>query len=647
LITVSRSSYLISITRRQQVALLRGVPIYVVSEVAITPCTSQNDALAGIARTNLGLAKRPVDKAQDDSGSDSDAATTIDDDSLSRVSDDVGDDADLEIAPAGGEGDEEGGAVKWNSTAATANTSARSSVAEDVIGRRGSYGRFAQRWFSKSGWKMDQKRVMGLTDNGRAMGKSSSASEGGASEDKEVKPEAATTNDGKEASAKKVPMAAGDKDASGATRLLPRLLRTAQILFGTSRSFYFAYDCDITRSLANPKVPATALQPLHNHVEPLFFWNHNVVRPFIDAGADALAMPLMEGFVGQRSFVVDSQPPQSDEGAKGSLEMSDFSLQKSEEGSAQITAVGQAADDKTEAGNLRPSERSFDITVISRRSIKRAGLRYLRRGIDDEGFVANSVETEQILAPTQMDEKSKVYSFVQIRGSIPVFFTQSPYSLKPTPVLMHTPEANIAAMRKHFEHIRQRYGELQLVNLVEKHGPEAIVGKVYEDNVKQLNKDTKEQVPFEWWDFHAETRGMKFENVSKLVEILSSQLDTMGSTVEAESTPDHPHAQQINQQKGVVRTNCMDCLDRTNVGQSSFARYMLESQLKAEGFDLSLQRDQENSWFNTLWADNGDAISKQYASTAAMKGDYTRTKKRNYRGALTDAGLGLSRFYNG
>ncbi len=45
--------------------------------------------------------------------------------------------------------------------------------------------------------------------------------------------------------------------------------------------------------------------------------------------------------------------------------------------------------------------------------------------------------------------------------------------------------------------------------------------------------------------------------------------------------------------------------------------------------------------------DNGDAISKQYASTAAMKGDYTRTKKRDYRGALTDAGLSLTRFFNG
>lgn len=70
-------------------------------------------------------------------------------------------------------------------------------------------------------------------------------------------------------------------------------------------------------------------------------------------------------------------------------------------------------------------------------------------------------------------------------------------------------------------------------------------------------------------------------------------------------------------------------------------------QLKDEGIDMSLQVDQTTQWFNTLWADNGDAISKQYASTAALKGDFTRTRKRDYKGALTDMGLSISRFYSG
>ena len=90
----------------------------------------------------------------------------------------------------------------------------------------------------------------------------------------------------------------------------------------------------------------------------------------------------------------------------------------------------------------------------------------------------------------------------------------------------------------------------------------------------------------------------------------------------------------------------MDCLDRTNVAQSACASRLLEKQLMEEGVDINLERDPTTQWFNTLWADNGDAISKQYSSTAALKGDYTRTRKRNYRGALNDLGLTLSRYYN-
>lgn len=90
----------------------------------------------------------------------------------------------------------------------------------------------------------------------------------------------------------------------------------------------------------------------------------------------------------------------------------------------------------------------------------------------------------------------------------------------------------------------------------------------------------------------------------------------------------------------------MDCLDRTNVVQSATARGALEQQLSAGNYTIDLQNDPSTSWFNTLWADNGDNISRQYAGTAALKGDFTRTRKRQITGALTDFGLTLTRYYN-
>jgi hypothetical protein len=620
LITVSSFSYLISITRRQQVAQLRGNPIYVVTEVALTPCSSYQDANSAISDTATALHLKQE--------KNSEAAEAEDD------SDNISISGSLETLPDTVPGPDD------EVPETRPSLSQRNSVAEDVISRRGSYGQFAQKWFSRSGWTMAQKRNMGLTAAEKAEQKDNDDQKPelqSAAEQVQPVPEGNTGDQSSAEDTSKSAVAAAkvaadqDPKIPAAGGLLPKLLRTTQILFGSSHSYYFSYDHDITRSCANPRVPEVPLFPMHNHVDPQYFWNRNVIRPFIEAGADALALPLMQGFIGQRTFTVDSHPPQVDDaGAKSSLEMSAIS----------------PTEEKGE-GALIPSQKQYDLTVISRRSVKRAGLRYCRRGVDEEGYPANNVETEQILSPSVLDENSKVCSFVQIRGSIPLFFTQSPYSLKPTPVMRHSPEANFQALKKHIDRLGKQYGGVQIVNLVEKHGTEGKIGDAYESNVKKLNEEARsenkegdDKVAWEWFDFHDACRGMKFENVSLLLQTLGKKLEAFGSTTVVDE-------KVTTTQAGVLRVNCMDCLDRTNVVESSLAKYMLEQQLKEQGFDLNAQADQQMAWFNTLWADNGDAISKQYASTAAMKGDYTRTKKRNYRGALTDAGLSLTRFYNG
>jgi hypothetical protein len=282
------------------------------------------------------------------------------------------------------------------------------------------------------------------------------------------------------------------------------------------------------------------------------------------------------------------------------------------------------------------------LTLISRRSVKRAGLRYLRRGVDEEGNVANSVETEQIFSAADWD--SKIYSFLQYRGSMPLFFSQSPYSLKPIATMKGSWEQNAEAFRLHFQQLMGRYGSVQVDSLVEKSGTESKVGEAFEKHANALNEkggiDGKgNKLGFEWFDFHNVCRGMKFENVSQL-------FDTLGPTLSSYSWSVLEHGETVQRQSGILRTNCMDCLDRTNVVQSACARNSLEQQLDDQGISIDLQQDPRTAWFNSLWADNGDAISRQYAGTAALKGDFTRTRKRNISGALTDFGLTLSRYYN-
>ncbi|TVY49761.1 Phosphatidylinositide phosphatase [Lachnellula occidentalis] len=612
-IVVSKSSFLISITRRQQVALIQGKPIFCITEVAITPLASRAEATASITHTQTSLQGKVADNhATDDSDTDAEEG---------EISAAVGDDVDDEELPP---------AVVDSTPAEHKRTS---SVAEDVISRKGGYGRFAKKWFSKKGWTADQRRNLGMT---------------------------AATSDVDDPSTSLVPVSKSAvaenivspnprdlKPKDSAASLLPKLLRTTQILFGSSQSFYYSYDYDITRSILNRR-PTNSEIPLHAQVDPLYFWNKHIMQPFINAGQSSFVLPLMQGFVGQQEFEMDTDPPKPalalDGAEKSSMEMVDMAINHGLQETVQVPDTDRSSDRLKDPQTIRSSSmKSYLITLISRRSVQRAGLRYLRRGVDDEGHTANGVETEQILSDPKWNPSNKIHSFVQIRGSIPVFFSQSPYSFKPIPQIQHSIETNYQALVKHFNNISDRYGSVQVASLVEKHGPEAVVGEQYAKLVARLNESggiKGSPLAFEWFDFHSACRGMKFENVSLLIDTLAEQLDEFGYTVELDGA-------QLSVQSGVLRTNCMDCLDRTNVVQNSFGKRALELQLKTEGIELGLQQDQTTQWFNTLWADNGDAISKQYASTAALKGDFTRTRKRDYKGALTDMGLSISRFYSG
>lgn len=343
---------------------------------------------------------------------------------------------------------------------------------------------------------------------------------------------------------------------------------------------------------------------------------------FIDSGAHGFVLPLLQGFVGQREFsVAASDKPADDHLTEGRI-------------------LGETPE--AEAADPESPKRNFLLTLISRRSVNRPGLRYLRRGVDDEGNTANTVETEQILSVPDWDPTHNVYSYLQVRGSIPLYFSQSPYAFKPVPVLHHSAETNQLAFARHFREMSRRYGKIQAVSLIDKLAGELKLGEQYERYTATLNKAggiDGTPLELEWFDFHNECRGMKFENVTRLVDRLKTTLDEFGYATIKEGV-------SVHKQNGIMRTNCMDCLDRTGVAQCAFGQWALERQLQNEGIHIDLNGASSTQWFNTLWADNGDAISKQYSSTAALKGDYTRTRKRDYRGALNDLGLTLSRYYN-
>ncbi|KAJ4291746.1 hypothetical protein N0V90_009641 [Kalmusia sp. IMI 367209] len=634
LLKVATSYFLISICDREQVAQIRGKPIYKITDVALIPLSSQADADKAIisAREHVQRHKKAQGLGEDDYDSESeeeDAPSVTD--SLEDVS---------PTSPS---------EVKDPVTGQQGPADRRTSVAEDVMQRKGVYGRFADKWFSKKGWKADKRRTQGMSSD-EDLRKAMPMNVESVPKDEEgpvspSKPEALPVEDTdvpEPVSPEEIPKALGGEKDRTTVALLPKILRTTKMYFA-SGNFFFSYDYDLSHGVGQQQ-PTSSL-PLSKQFDPLFFWNQHIMTPFTDAGQYSFVLPVIQGFVGQRPFSIKIVDTKSNsvvidpESTPDDIQLQSMHLNKSTESIA-------SSDTNTDTPPPEPSNgKDFLLTLISRRSIKRAGLRYLRRGVDDEGSAANSVETEQILSsPTWNTSQDKIFSFSQYRGSIPLFFSQSPYSLKPQVSTWGSLDTNAKAFKRHFADLSARYGSIYAASLVDKHGTEAKIGELYERHAKILNEkggmDAKgKQLDFEWFDFHHVCRGMRFENVSLL-------MDSIGPFLKSTSWTEISNDQATQTQSGILRTNCMDCLDRTNVVQSACARTILEAQLSAGSYSIDLQNDPSTSWFNTLWADNGDAISKQYAGTSALKGDFTRTRKRQITGALTDFGLTLSRYYN-
>lgn len=78
--------------------------------------------------------------------------------------------------------------------------------------------------------------------------------------------------------------------------------------------------------------------------------------------------------------------------------------------------------------------RSLNLMLIARRSRHFAGTRYLKRGVSEQGKVANDVEHEQILQDESTSGTSGTFSsYLQVRGSIPIYWIQESSVTLPKP----------------------------------------------------------------------------------------------------------------------------------------------------------------------------------------------------------------------
>nr|XP_009391717.1 PREDICTED: phosphoinositide phosphatase SAC3 isoform X4 [Musa acuminata subsp. malaccensis] len=326
--------------------------------------------------------------------------------------------------------------------------------------------------------------------------------------------------------------------------------------------------------------------------------------------------------------------------------------------------------------------KDFWLTLIARRSRHFAGTRYLKRGVNGNGSVANDVETEQIVfkdipggTPTCLS------SVVQNRGSIPLFWSQETSKLNLKPDIILKKDKDYEATRLHFENLANRYRNpiiiLNLIKSEEKKPRESILRSEFADAIEFINKNLSEESHLKYlhWDLHKHSR-RKAKNVLTLLGKVASrtlkltgffycettpaprhegdlrwpnfvsggnttgtddidkfedgtQEDNMDSDISGLETAQvqvsnggHCSVKSLRYQTGVLRTNCIDCLDRTNVAQYAYGLAALGHQLHALNLsslpsihlDASLADD-----LMTYYETMGDTLSLQYGGSAAHK----------------------------
>ena len=263
------------------------------------------------------------------------------------------------------------------------------------------------------------------------------------------------------------------------------------------------------------------------------------------------------------------------------------------------------------------------VTVISRLSCRRAGTRFNARGIDDDGNVANFVETETVY----WSPAGVCFSYVQIRGSVPVFWEQATGLLPGQQKIQITrsPEATQPAFDKHFDALEVEYGTVHILNLLSASKPgEVELTERYRRHVRYspLNQVPQEKASTDHhllkqsdFDFHAETKGPGGYEAAIMVKHLIEPAangfayylsEDMDDALPDQSQPpgsSHRRAMVILQQEGVFRTNCLDCLDRTNLIQTIVSKMAIELFLSHRQTTATADFWMRHS---SLWADNGD-----------------------------------------
>lgn len=170
-----------------------------------------------------------------------------------------------------------------------------------------------------------------------------------------------------------------------------------------------------------------------------------------------------------------------------------------------------------------------------------------------------------------------------------------------------------------------------IVNLVDQREAEKRVGDEYRNlfdllvrTYQSKQKKNKSllgymtEKDFIWFDYHEQARAVKNLTPEQFVEkvLIKSTQYNLTQELERHSLFTYLDEAVASRQKGVLRINCIDCLDRTNNVQLAIGLYMLTVQIESlKKLNSSPNLDEH---LRDMWINNGDHISRIYTGTGAL-----------------------------
>ncbi|AFM98004.1 Sac-like phosphoinositide polyphosphatase [Encephalitozoon hellem ATCC 50504] len=255
------------------------------------------------------------------------------------------------------------------------------------------------------------------------------------------------------------------------------------------------------------------------------------------------------------------------------------------------------------------------LRLISRRSWRRTGARYFCRGSDTTGYVSNYVETEQIVY-----EGEKATSFLQVRGSIPLIWEHAlGREYNPKIIISNQKVLHIAD-----KVLRDKYGDVLYLNLIRSSGYEGNIHCAYKN---ELLGNNKKGVHFNFFEEGGIVQGSTREKFLGLIEEAVTSFGYHGFG---------------KLQSGVIRTNCIDCLDRTNISQFVIGELMFEKQISH--FNIE-SKEHLFEQLKNLWYKNGNSLSMQYSGSFALKSHFLSRREQGVIDRMKDGAIGLHRYF--